>query len=119
MFRNYGSRASPCYVWQVGRATSAATTFFEPVSIGTPAERFIDAGAGYNNPSKQAKFEASALSFNIDCFVSIGTGQKSFSLPKPSGFRFLNGPPKVAEAIHKLANIATDCERVHVELYQE
>ncbi|KAK1623459.1 acyl transferase/acyl hydrolase/lysophospholipase [Colletotrichum phormii] len=39
-----------CLIWQVARATSAATTFFKPIRVGRDGVEFIDAGFGYNNP---------------------------------------------------------------------
>ena len=39
-----------CTIWQVARATSAATTFFKSAIIGRDGVEFVDAGFGYNNP---------------------------------------------------------------------
>ena len=39
-----------CTIWQVARATSAATTFFKSIKIGRDEIEFVDAGFGYNNP---------------------------------------------------------------------
>ncbi|KAK8073314.1 hypothetical protein PG994_004213 [Apiospora phragmitis] len=39
-----------CTIWQVARATSAATTFFKSIELGRDKVKFIDAGFGYNNP---------------------------------------------------------------------
>ncbi|KAK2051834.1 hypothetical protein LY76DRAFT_373373 [Colletotrichum caudatum] len=39
-----------CSIWQVARATSAATTFFKPIRVGRDEIEFVDAGFGYNNP---------------------------------------------------------------------
>ncbi|PHH90065.1 hypothetical protein CDD83_4604 [Cordyceps sp. RAO-2017] len=39
-----------CTIWQVVRATSAATTFFKPIQVGRDGIEFVDAGFGYNNP---------------------------------------------------------------------
>ncbi|KAK8053308.1 Patatin/Phospholipase A2-like protein [Apiospora saccharicola] len=39
-----------CTIWQVARATSAATTFFESIKLGRDKIEFIDAGLRYNNP---------------------------------------------------------------------
>ncbi|KLU89782.1 hypothetical protein MAPG_08751 [Magnaporthiopsis poae ATCC 64411] len=41
---------SGCTIWQVARATSAATTFFKPIKVGRDEIEFIDAAFGYNNP---------------------------------------------------------------------
>ncbi|KAF3343392.1 Chitin synthase regulatory factor 4 [Verticillium dahliae VDG2] len=37
-------------VWEACRATSAATTFFDPVAIGPFGEQFVDGALGTNNP---------------------------------------------------------------------
>ena len=37
-------------LWQVARATSAATTFFKSIRVGRDGIEFVDAGFGYNNP---------------------------------------------------------------------
>ncbi|KAK8108100.1 acyl transferase/acyl hydrolase/lysophospholipase, partial [Apiospora kogelbergensis] len=39
-----------CTIWEVARATSAATTFFKSIELGRDKIEFIDAGFGYNNP---------------------------------------------------------------------
>ncbi|KAJ9480820.1 hypothetical protein VN97_g12706 [Penicillium thymicola] len=65
---------------QAALATSAATTFFEPVSIGDRS--FADGGLGANNPVDEVEGEASNiwcpetgdLKPLVKCFISIGTG---------------------------------------------
>ncbi|KAJ5930429.1 FabD/lysophospholipase-like protein [Penicillium verhagenii] len=74
---NTGIQATIC---QAARATSAATTFFEPVSIG--ARRFADGALGANDPVDEVEGEASDiwcedtgdLKPQVKCFISIGTG---------------------------------------------
>lgn len=69
-------------IWEACRATSAASTFFEPVTIGRFKERFVDGGLGANNPVQEVWLEAMELfsqgverfEDRIGCFVSIGTG---------------------------------------------
>ena len=63
-------------IWEACRATSAAPTYFPPISIGDPAQNFVDGGLGYNNPTMVLWNEAIQLwpSRNISCVVSIGTG---------------------------------------------
>ena len=67
-------------IWEAARATSAATTFFDPVRIGT-GESFVDGAIGANNPVGQVWTEAldlwPSLQSNIKCLVSIGTGVPS------------------------------------------
>ncbi|KAE9366396.1 phospholipase [Stipitochalara longipes BDJ] len=66
------------------RATSAATSFFEPVTIGPRGRKYVDGGlGGTNNPVEQLWNEAQniwchdselELSTLLKCFISIGTG---------------------------------------------
>lgn len=65
-----------CAIWEVARATSAATTFFKSITCGRDEIEFIDAGFGYNNPCDILVREAQALFPNddLDCILSIGTG---------------------------------------------
>jgi len=70
----------------VGRATSAAPTYFSPVKIPVPDEkgggkkvvRFKDGGFGSNNPSFEIYNDVvrkhGGYSKNIGVFVSVGTG---------------------------------------------
>jgi predicted acylesterase/phospholipase RssA len=43
-------------IWEAARATSAATTFFKPITIGD--ETFIDGATGANNPVRYMLAEA-------------------------------------------------------------
>ncbi|GFF73934.1 hypothetical protein IFM53868_01196 [Aspergillus udagawae] len=70
----------PATICQAGLATSAATTFFNPVSIDD--RTFADGGLGANNPVDEVEGEASniwvsdekGLKELVKCFISIGTG---------------------------------------------
>jgi predicted acylesterase/phospholipase RssA len=70
-------RATIC---QAALATSAATTFFEPVSIGDRS--FADGGLGANNPVDEVEGESSNIWCSetgdlkplVKCFISIGRG---------------------------------------------
>jgi hypothetical protein len=70
--------ANAKFIWQIGRATSAAHTYFEPIMIGS--DYFSDGGVGYNNPSEEVYYEVlykeeeRRSSNPIDLFLSIGTG---------------------------------------------
>jgi len=69
-------------IWEVARATSAASSFFEAVNIGS--ETFKDGGTGANNPIQQIWNEATDIFGNykpdwrlddhLKVLVSIGTG---------------------------------------------
>jgi predicted acylesterase/phospholipase RssA len=73
-------------IWEVARATSAASTFFEPIEIGPNHQKFYDGGTIANNPIRQLWTEADdiwglapgdsgiSLSEQVQCLVSIGTG---------------------------------------------
>ena len=68
-----------CTIWEAGRATSAAPSFFDPVTIGQYGQQFVDGATGCNNPVRQVLSEARSIWTNADdriqCLISIGTGQ--------------------------------------------
>jgi predicted acylesterase/phospholipase RssA len=80
--RRGSDRLKKVRIWEAARATSAATTFFEPIVID--GETFIDGATGANNPINHLWSEASDLwgsggplqSKDVGCLVSIGTGVK-------------------------------------------
>ena len=67
-------------ICEAALATSAATGFFDPVSIG--ARHFVDSALGANNPVEEVEGEASDIWCSktgelkplVKCFISIGTG---------------------------------------------
>ncbi|OJD18067.1 hypothetical protein AJ78_01897 [Emergomyces pasteurianus Ep9510] len=73
-------------ILDAARATSAATSFFEPANIGT--RRYVDGALGANNPVDEVWNEAQniwcaedgALEPLVNCFISIGTGNPGVSL---------------------------------------
>lgn len=79
-YQGSGKLDIPATICQAARATSAATTFFDPVTIG--ARRFADGALGANNPVDEVEGEASDiwcpetgdLKPLVKCFISIGTG---------------------------------------------
>ena len=83
IFRSYragGVSKSKCAIWEVARATSAAPSFFKPMTIKNPPPpvTYVDGGLGYNNPAKLALIEAGRIwDHNNVCLVSIGTGHPS------------------------------------------
>jgi predicted acylesterase/phospholipase RssA len=71
-------------IWEACRATSAATTFFEPIKIGPYGQEFLDGATSANNPVQKLWLEAgemwgSALETKVQCLVSIGTGKGSIA----------------------------------------
>ncbi|KAL8724135.1 MAG: hypothetical protein Q9166_008122, partial [cf. Caloplaca sp. 2 TL-2023] len=67
-------------VWEACRATSAASSFFDPIAIGRYKEEFIDGATGANNPVWQVWDQAQLIwgpepiEGRMKCLVSIGTG---------------------------------------------
>ncbi len=103
-----------CTIWEAGRATSAAPTFFKRIGIGKPGmeEEFIDAGIGCNNPVEYLVKEA-MREFGpkkaVACIVSIGTGK-----PKVAGFKAPSRFQRVLplDLIKVITAITTDSEAV-------
>jgi hypothetical protein len=124
----------PCTIWQAARATSAATTFFDPVEIGKPPnpKKYIDAGIKFNNPSKALKTECGNIwgdvygrmdpnEYQIACFLSIGTG---FS--KIARMDAVTLKQKISEkfqvplaAVEVMKNIVSDTETTNFDLGKE
>jgi predicted acylesterase/phospholipase RssA len=74
---------TPATICEAVRATSAATSFFEPVTIGPNERKFVDGGLGTNNPveeiwNNEAQdiwcLDGVELNKILKCFVSVGTG---------------------------------------------
>ncbi|KAF4445619.1 hypothetical protein F53441_10683 [Fusarium austroafricanum] len=109
-FRSYDSHKTSinATICQAARATSAATTFFDPVSIG--GMEFVDGALGANNPVDQVEEEAMEiwcpssgdLKPLVKCFISIGTGNP----------RTYNIEDRVDKFVAALAKMATDAEKI-------
>ncbi|KAJ5614917.1 FabD/lysophospholipase-like protein [Penicillium hordei] len=93
------------------RATSAATTCFEPMSI--EARRFADGGLGANNPIDEVEGEASGiwcedigdLKPQVKCFISIGTGNPGKKAMEDNLLKF------VSKTLPELATQAEHTEK--------
>ena len=70
-------------IWEACRATSAASSFFDPIAVGRYGEEFVDGATGANNPVWEVWNEAQLvwgpepLESRIKCLVSIGAGVPS------------------------------------------
>ncbi|KAL8834089.1 MAG: hypothetical protein Q9170_003925 [Blastenia crenularia] len=85
-------------IWQAALATSAATTFFEPVAIG-PC-KYVDGALRNNNPVVEVETEAQRIWCSdqgnlglhdlVKCFLSIGTGMPAKLAISDNIFGLLN-----------------------------
>ncbi|SPO06291.1 uncharacterized protein DNG_08980 [Cephalotrichum gorgonifer] len=91
-------------IWQVARATSAATTFFKPIQVGRDGIEFIDAAFGYNNPCEvligKAKRRFPGRKLQI---LSIGTAMGDVA-GVDSRSDILNALKKMATSSKKVAD---------------
>ncbi len=66
-FRTYQglpNQGPDCKKWDAARATTAAPTFFKAIKIAGPggfSSDYVDAGLGFNNPTKEVRDEAKEL----------------------------------------------------------
>ena len=99
-------------VWQAGRATSAATSFFDPIVIGE-GRAYVDGALGFNNPMTEVWLEAQNIwtpdQGNIEpmikCIVSIGTGNPGTS---PVGKK----PWPIIRTLREIATQTEGTERI-------
>ena len=62
-------------IWEAARATSAASTLFDPIKIEPFGQKFVDGALGWNNPIDLAEFESRDLWKDEDrIIISLGTG---------------------------------------------
>lgn len=91
-----------CTIWQAARATSAASTFFEPITIGPSGQKFIDGALRHNNPINLIERESKNLWPNDDRLIlSIGSGDA------PGG----SFEGNLKTVIDRLRDIVLDSER--------
>ncbi|RTE75155.1 hypothetical protein BHE90_010395 [Fusarium euwallaceae] len=89
-------------ICEAALATSAASTFFDPVSIGNM--EFVDGALGANNPVDEVEGEATEiwcpntgnLQPLVKCFISIGTGVPSTDAIADRVDKFLSTLAKMA-----------------------
>lgn len=102
-------------IWQACRATSAATSFFDPIAVGRFSEEFVDGATGANNPVRELWDQAQLvwgpepLEGKVKCLVSIGTG-----LPSLKPFK-----DDVLHIGETLIDIATETERTAEQFRRE
>ncbi|KAF8532821.1 phospholipase, patatin family protein [Trichophaea hybrida] len=81
ILRSYRNPKAPellygeCKVWEACRATSAVTTFFDPITIGNFGPTFVDGAIQDNNPVQLVHREAMDIWPGEETLlISIGTG---------------------------------------------
>lgn len=80
-YRSRRGKEVKCKIWEACRATAAASSFFDPITIGPFKEQFVDGAVGFNNPVNEVLAEAQEIwpsndpLTSIQCVVSIGAGQ--------------------------------------------
>lgn len=97
----------PATICEAALATSAATGFFDPVSIG--ARQFVDGALGSNNPVDEVEGEAANIWSSgkgdlkplVKCFISLGTGNPGKKALEDNIVKFLS---------KSLVGIATETE---------
>ena len=119
-FRNYrpsGPAPLNPRIWEAARATSAATSFFDPIAIGPFGQEFLDGATGANNPVEIALEEARDIWPNamprLQYIISIGTGEPSLSA-------FGNNLMSIGRTLVRISTdanaVATQFARAHPEL---
>lgn len=107
-------------IWEAARATSAASSFFDPISIGKHGQEYVDAGLGCNNPVDEVWTEAQDiwspegddLATLVKCFISIGTGNPGISPIEDGVFRIFTKTLKdIATETEKTAEIFAKSHR--------
>ncbi|KAG9235287.1 acyl transferase/acyl hydrolase/lysophospholipase [Amylocarpus encephaloides] len=115
LFKTYSTnpQMAQCKIWEIARATSAATTFFESMACGRDGVEFVDAGFGYNNPCRILLDEAKTLfpKCKPDKFtmLSIGSGLKAN----------IDLGDSRTSILLALKDMASDSGRVAAEMYRE
>jgi predicted acylesterase/phospholipase RssA len=112
-------------VWEAALATSAASSFFDPVTIA--GQRFVDGATDANNPINELWTEADnffrdssipdwRLEDNVHCVISIGTGKPSL---KPFGKSALEIGKTILSNATNTEKVAERFERLHSSLFDK
>jgi predicted acylesterase/phospholipase RssA len=105
-------------IWEALRATSAAPTFFEEMTFGSPKITYLDGGVGFNNPCAEVDFQAKNLweGRSIGVIVSIGTGLQTIPSVKKGVSWLPFGLGVDLALVSALASMATSTSRVANEM---
>ena len=112
LFKTYDTSEgfTNCKIWEVGRATSAATTFFKSMTCGRDNIEFIDAVFGYNNPCAILIREAQETfpDREFACILGIGTGLGGVVTIEDKRLAILNALKKMASSSKRVADELAD-----------
>ncbi|KAG8950942.1 hypothetical protein FRC04_007006 [Tulasnella sp. 424] len=116
LFRTYDNRfqlqsADQCEIWEAGRATSCAPSFFPEIKVD--GVYYDDGGLGYNNPTKLMLQEAQSLwgpDQRIGCLLSLGTGSVESFMQR------INDPLDFLKFNGIFQRMALNCNAVHQEM---
>ena len=105
----------------VGRATSAAPTYFEPLKLNKPSSAdyyaLVDGGVYANNPTLYAYVEAKRVYKDVNdvLLISLGTGELSLRMPYEEARRW-----GLAQWAQPILDVAFDgvSDAVHSQLQQ-
>jgi predicted acylesterase/phospholipase RssA len=114
-----------CKIVDACLATSAATTFFNSITINGII--YVDGGFGQNNPSSVALKELEQSDWllpmkdavtEVACFVSIGTGRPTYGRDEQSLISYVKpkGVKSMEEAVGLCISIASGCHEQHLEI---
>jgi predicted acylesterase/phospholipase RssA len=105
-------------IWEALRATSAAPTFFEEMTFGTPRVTYLDGAMGFNNPTAEVDYAAKSIWSGraIGIIVSIGTGLQTIPSVKPVASWLPFGLGTDIALASALASMATGTARVDNEM---
>ncbi|KAK3322992.1 acyl transferase/acyl hydrolase/lysophospholipase, partial [Apodospora peruviana] len=102
--------AAEIRIWEAARATSAASTLFDPIKVGM--QEYVDGATGMNNPVEVVLAEAKAIWFDsrerIQCLVSIGTGVPALK----------NFGDNLLEIKNALKSLSTETERTEGKFHR-
>ncbi|KAI9708508.1 MAG: hypothetical protein M1820_003969 [Bogoriella megaspora] len=120
IFSTYDPNDHTTKIWEALRATSAAPTFFEEISFGSPEMTYLDGGVGFNNPCAEVDYAAKSLweGRPIGCIVSVGTGLQTIPSVKKANTWLPFGLGTDIVLAGALASMATGTARVDNEMHR-